>query len=132
MFDAYNGGAWGLHRDGDKLSRTDLDSHVNVVVVGKHTVIIDDTDRRTEVSSFSQEYESLSKVTIVDPTIRYDFRYSGETYLLIVRNALSILAMDHDLIPPFIIRKAEVDVKCVPKLECKNPEEDDYSVYFKD
>ena len=118
--------------DVDDLSRVDLNSHANMVVVGKHAAIINDTSRRTEVSSFSPEYESLSKVPIVDPTIRYDFRYSGETYLLIVRNALSILAMDHDLIPPFIIRKAEVDVKCVPKLECKNPEEDDYSGYFKD
>ena len=47
-------------------------------------------------------------------------------------NALSVLAMDHDLIPPFIIREAGVDIKGVPKIECKNPEEDDHSVYFKD
>ena len=79
-FDASSGGMWGLHRDGDELSRTDLDSHTNVVVVCKHAAIINDTGNRNEVSPFSQEYESLSKVTIVDPTIRYDFPYSGETH----------------------------------------------------
>ena len=43
-------------------------------------------------------------------------------------NALSVLAMDHDLIPPFIIREVGVDVKCSPKIKCKNPEEEDHSV----
>ena len=114
------------------LSRTDLDSHANMVVVGKHAAIINDTGRRAEVSPFTPDYESLSKVPIVDAAIRYDCPYSGETYLLIVRNALSVPSMDHNLIPPFIIKEAGVDIKCVPKIQCKNPEEDDHSVYFKE
>ena len=103
--------------DVDDLSRVDLDSHANMVVVGKHAAIINNTGRRTEVSSFSPEYESLSKVPIVNPTIRYDFPYIGKTYLLIVRNASNVLAIDHNLIPPFIIREAGVDVKCIPKIQ---------------
>ena len=93
-------------RDGDGLSRTDLDFHANMVVVGKHVAIINDTVRRAEVSPFTPDYESLSKVPIVDAAIRYDCPYSGETYLLIVRNALSVPSMNHSLIPPFIMREA--------------------------
>ena len=71
-------------------------------------------------------------VPIVDATIRYDCPCSGETYLVVVRNALSVPAMDHNLIPSFAMIKALVDMKCVPKIQCRNPEKDDHSVYFKD
>ena len=103
-----------------------------MVVVGKNAAIMNDTGRRAEVSPFTPDYEGLSKVPIVDAAIRYDCPYSRETYLLIVRNALSVPAMNHNLIPPFIMREAGVDAKCVPKIQCKNPEEEDHSVYFKE
>ena len=48
----------------------------------------------------------------------------------IVQNALSVPAIDHDLTPPFTIREAGVGVKYVPKIQYKNPEENDHSVYF--
>ena len=123
IFDVSSGGIKELERNGDGLSRTDLDSHANMVVVGKHVAIVNDTGRRAEVSPFTPDYEALSKVPIVDAAIRYDCPYSGETYLLIVRNALSVPAMDHNLIPPFIMREAGVDVQCFPKIQCKNPDE---------
>ena len=60
-----------------QLSRTDLYSHANMVVVGKHAAIINDTGRRAEVSPFTPDYESLSKVPIVDAAIMYDLPHSG-------------------------------------------------------
>ena len=92
--------------DVDCLSRTDICSHASMVVVGKHASIINDTSRRAKVSPFTTYYDSLSKVPIVDAAIRYDFPHSGETYLLIVMNALSVPAMDHNLMPPGVIREA--------------------------
>ena len=58
-----------MDRDGDNLSRTDLDSHANMVVVGKHAAIINDTGRK--VSPFTPDYESL-KVLIVDAAVTCD------------------------------------------------------------
>ena len=55
-----------------QLSHADLDSHANMVVVGKHAAITNDTGRRAEFIPFTPDYESLSKVPIVDATIRYD------------------------------------------------------------
>ena len=75
-----------------------------MIRLGKHAVIINDTGKRAEISPFTPDYESLSKVPIVDAAIRYDYPCSGETYFLIVSNALSVPAMDHNLISAFIIR----------------------------
>ena len=63
-------------RDRDGLSRTDLDSHTNIFVVGKHAAITNNTGIRAEVSPLTPDYESLSKVSIVDNAIRYDCPYS--------------------------------------------------------
>ena len=50
-----------------------------MVLVGKYAVIINDTGRKAEVSPFTPDYESLSKLPIVDTTIRYDFLFIDET-----------------------------------------------------
>ena len=61
-----------MDRDRDNLSRIDLDYHASMVVVGKHAAIINDTGRRAEVSPFTPNYESLSKVPIVDAAAMCD------------------------------------------------------------
>ena len=114
-----------------QLCRIDLDSRANMVVVGKHAEITNDIGRRANVSPFTPDCESLNKVPIFDAAIRCDCPCSGETYLLIVSNALSIPVMDYTLIPPFVMRETGVDVKCVPKIQCNNPEEYYHSVCFK-
>lgn len=116
--------------DTPSSSRTDLDSHANIVAVDKRASIINDTGRRYEVSPSTPDYELLRSVPIVDATIRCNCLYSREIYLLIVRNALSVPAIDYKLILPFIIREAGVDIRCAPKIQCKNPE--DHLVYFEE
>ena len=88
-----------------------------MVVVVKHAEIINDADRRDGVRHFTPEYELLNKVPIVHDAIRYDCPCSGETFLLISRNVLSVPAMDLNLIPPFVIREVGIVVKCVPKIQ---------------
>ena len=85
------------------LSRTDLDVQTNVVVVGKHAEILIMLAGELRLVSFTLDYEYFSRPPIVESTIRCDCSFSGETFLLIVLNALSVLAMDHNLMPPFII-----------------------------
>ena len=60
-----------------QLYHTYLDSHANVVAVVKNVAIINYTIIRSEVSSFTPDYESLSKVPIVEATIRCDCLCSG-------------------------------------------------------
>ena len=115
--DVSSGGIGGLDMDVDygvtsllQLSRVDLDYHANMVVVAKHATIINDTGRRSEVIPFAPDWDSLSKAPLVDASIRHDCPYSGDTYFVIVSKTSSVSAMDHNLIPSFIIRKSGVDI----------------------
>ena len=69
---------------------------------------------------------------IIDGALAYDCPYTHETYILIVRNALHVNAMDHNLIPPFIMREGGVIVNDIPKMHCTDPTIDDHCISFKD
>ena len=66
----------------NKLHRTELDSHANMVVIGKNVTILNETGRYAEVAPFTPDYESLHHVPIVDACVEYNDVYSGETFLL--------------------------------------------------
>ena len=51
-------------------SRTELDSHANMPVVGKHAYIIVETGKKVDVSPFTPDYQPLM-VTLVDTTVWY-------------------------------------------------------------
>ena len=74
-------------------SRSELDSHANMIVVGYNSYIISYSGRTADVSPFSPDYDALQKVPIVDVALAYDCPYSGKLYILLVRNALHIPAM---------------------------------------
>lgn len=113
-------------------TRTDLDSHANMCVFGKHCMIINDSGRYADVNGFSQELDSLRKVPIVDAAIAYDCPFSLKSYILVARNVLYVQSMTHNLIPPFIMREAGVQVNEVAKIHAKNPSVEDHSIYFED
>ena len=51
------------HYGGESI--TDIDSHVNMVVVGKHEDILADTGNKVYVIPFAPEYQAMEKVSIV-------------------------------------------------------------------
>ena len=110
-------------------SQTELDSHANMPVVGRHVEIISDTGRVAEVNPFTPDYQSMS-VRIVDAAVRYQCPFSGTTHILIVRNALSVPSMQHNLLPPFILREAGVEVNETPKIQVDDPNEEHHSIFF--
>ena len=57
---------------------------------------------------------------------------SALTALLIVRNALYVQSMMNNLIPPFIIREAGLEVREIPNIHVKEPTVEDHSIYFLD
>ena len=106
--------------DDNDASTTELDSHANMIVVGAQATIIQRSGRSAEVRAFSEECTKLEKIPIVDAVIAYDCPYEMKTYLLIVRNALYVPSMVHNLIPPFVMREAGLVVNDVPKIHCGN------------
>ena len=85
-------------------SRTELDSHANMPVVGKYAYIIAKTGKKVDVAPFTPDYKPLT-VPLVDATVRYDNPYNRKSYILVLWNALYVLSMDNNLIPPFMLRE---------------------------
>ena len=78
----------------------ELDSHANMVVFGNQGTIIQNTGKFSDVNAFAEDVGMISRVPIVDSVIDYDCPYSGEVLLLVARNTLFVLSMDHNLVPP--------------------------------
>ena len=107
---------------------THLDSHANMVVLGKHCRIISQSGTTAQVSEFTDDIGCLQAVPIVDAAISYDCPNTGRVYVLIARNALYVPSMDHNLIPPFIMREAQLTVNEVPKIHCLHPDNETHCI----
>ena len=99
-------------------SATELDSHANMVVVGRQATIISESGIHAEVKAFAEDCGTLNKIPIVDAAFAYDCPMTFKTYIIIVRNALYVESMDHNLIPPFVMREAGIRVNEVPRIHC--------------
>ena len=111
-------------------SRCELDSHANMVVIGGHAAVVNKTGLTAQVSPFTPDYEALSEVPIVDAVITYDCPYTDKSVMLVFRNALYVPAMEHHLVPPFIMREAGLIVNEAPKIQVTNPSIENHSIYF--
>ena len=78
---------------------THLDSHANMIVVCKHSLIIGRSNFKAHVNGFSNELGALEDIPIVDAIILYEDPYTTQIYFLVVRNALYVESMTHNLIP---------------------------------
>ena len=101
-------------------ARTELDSHANMAVVGKHAFILSTSEKTTEVHPYHPDYDPKT-VPIVDVTVQYDCPFSNETYVLLIRHALYIPSMSNNLIPPFMLRESGLIVDDVPKIQHEDP-----------
>ena len=110
-------------------SCTELDSHANMPVVGKHAYIIAETGKMVDVSPFTPDYKLLT-VPLVDAMIKYDNPYYRKSCILVLCNAFYILSMDNNLIPPFMLREMGVAVNDVPKIHKEDPTVDDHTITF--
>ena len=100
--------------------RTELDSHANMCVLGKHCLLLSDllSARNVSVGAFAEAAGGLDSVPIVDAMIAYDCPRRNQVYLLILRNVLYIESMDDNLITPFILREAGIIVNDRAKIHC--------------
>ena len=101
-----------------------------MVTVERNVYIVSDTGGTAEVIPVTPDFESTHKVPIVDTTIRHDDEHTGNICALTVRDALSVPAMGHNLIPPFTTRKGRINARTTPKFQVEDLSIDYHSVYF--
>ena len=100
--------------------RTELDSHANMCVLGKHCLLLSElaTARKVSVGAFAEAAGGLESVPIVDAMLVYDCPRRNQVYLLVLQNVLYIESMDDNLITPFILREAGITVNERAKIHC--------------
>ena len=112
------------------ISRTELDSHANMAVLGRNCFIFDYTGRSCNVSAFNPSLDSTT-LPIVDAVIVYDCPYSLSSYLLMIRNALYLEQTEDNLVPPFLLREAGVIVnECAKMHAIPHATEEHHSIFF--
>ena len=111
------------------LSVTELDSHANMAVAGRDCTIIARSGHYATVTPFSSDLPAMEQVEIGDVAIAYDDPYSSRTFLLVIRNALLISSMDHNLLPPFLIREASLFLDETPKFQSTDLTRDNHTIY---
>eukprot|EP00957_Ditylum_brightwellii_P056883 4312374-Ditylum_brightwellii.AAC.1 len=89
------------------MSGTELDSHTNMPCMGRDKLVVSDTGRVMEVNPFIPDYDAM-KVRLVDAALKYDCPFTDKTYILLVRNALHVPSMDHNLLPLFVLTEAGI------------------------
>lgn len=107
---------------------TQLDSHANMIVMGKHCYIISRTGLTADVNAFSDEVGSMLKVPIVDTLMVFECPFTGTIFFLVARNVLYVESMDHNLIPPFILREAGLICNDRPLIHSFPPKKEDHSI----
>ena len=70
--------------------RTELNSHANMVVVGRRAYILNSAGITTQVSPFTPEYDSFKEVPIIDAAVAYNCPITDKSFILFFRNALSV------------------------------------------
>ena len=109
-------------------AKTELDYHANMLVLGRHDYILNSSGRTSQVIPFTPEYESLQEVPIVDATVAYDYPITNKYFILVFHNDLSVLSMEHNLVPPLIWRESGLEVNDTPKIQVKDPTIHDQSI----
>ncbi len=104
-----------------------------MMVLGRHCFVFDTVHGRTyDVEPFDRSLGVAKSIPVVDAALAYNCPLTHEAYLLIVRNALYINSMEINLMPPFIMREAGLQVNDTPKIHVDDPDEHHHAIRFPD
>ena len=84
-----------------------------------------------DVAPFTPDYNPIS-VELVDAALKYECPYTGEIKILIIRRGLYVPSMTHNLLPPFMIREAGININEVPRIHVTSPTEEHHAITFQE
>ena len=112
-----------------EMIQTELDSHANMVVTGKHWRILARTGRHVDVNPFTPAYKALK---VPDAAIQYDCPYDGKLYILVIRGAIHVLSMTNNIVLPFVLREVGIVVNDKARIHTVDPTNDADVIIFKE
>ena len=96
-------------------SQIELDSHADTIVCGSNCVILHYTGKECDVSPYTDTYEAIKSVPIVQAATAYDNPETGETTILIFNEAIWMgNLLDHTLVNPNQLRAYGITVQDNP------------------
>ena len=101
-------------------------------MVGYNAYIFRDTGKTVTVSGFSKATGTLNDIPIVDAMIHYECPFTSKEYLLLIYNALYVPVNEDNLLTPFLVREAGIQLNETPKIQMKEPSQDDHSLYVEE
>lgn len=116
----------------DGTGGTELDSHADSPVVGKHCYVLRSTGRKVNVRGFSDKLGKPMGVDVVDAVVAYDDPQEGDTHPLVIKNTLHVPSMEINLIPPFMMILSGIEVNECPKFLSEHPTIKNHSILFRE
>jgi hypothetical protein len=120
-----------LEKDGNGVTRSDLDNHAECIVLGKHCLVLHDYDRPIEVRGYDPNGPPYTAKT-VSAAVAYQDSVTGDIVILVFHQALLIPHLEHNLISPMQMREHGVIVNCTPKFQDPNPSDDSHCIIVED
>jgi hypothetical protein len=95
--------------------RSNLDSHADTIVCGANCTIIHYTGKECDVAPYTDAYESIKSVPIVQAGTAWDNPETGETVILVLNEAIWMAdKLEHTLINPNQLRAFGLTVQDNP------------------
>jgi hypothetical protein len=100
-----------------------------MVVLGGSCFVLSNSGLHADVNAFTPDHETML-IPIIDGAKLYINPFTGTKWIIIYKNALSVPTMENDLVLPFLLREAGVEVNDTAKIHIKSPSVTDHSIYF--
>lgn len=100
----------------------ECDSHANVSMVGKDCLVIHDIERPVCVYGYDQKDGSKDYHTVTS-VVAYDHSQTGQTYMLVVNQAIEVPHLQHHLLCSMQCRMNGIKLNDRPKFLADDPDE---------
>ena len=101
-------------------SQLELDSHADTIVCGSNCIIIHYTGKECDVTPYTDAYEAIKSVPIVQAATAYDNPETGECTILILNEAIWMGdKMDHTPVNPNQLRSFGITAQDNPFAEAR-------------
>ena len=108
--------------------RTELDNHANTSVVSPSAALIfHDFERPVNISGYDGSVCS-TQAQVVSAVVAYDCPTTGDTYMLVIHQAVAVPSMQHILLSSMQLRDNDVHVNDEPKYLALNPPQEHHSI----